>query len=213
MNRPDEPEPEAPARLIEDLRALDSRVLFVSATVDERVLAEARRHLTEGQTAVGPWRVLRPRLALAACLAVLGLLAALFVTRSPRFAREDLNRDGAVDIRDAFALARSLKTGATRDRAWDFNGDGAVNRADVDALASQAVRLPDGGSARVRAAATEVRQRDRVLSMNRLVRCPPFRVSECSNTLKRGHQTPRSGSWSQGAPNLGLEALHEPEPP
>src|SRR5512139_2482851 len=35
--------------------------------------------------------------------------------------------------------------------------------------------------------------------MNRLVRCPPFRVSECSNTLKRGHPTPRFDSWSQGA--------------
>jgi Dockerin type I domain len=156
MNLPNEPEPEAPARLIEDLRALDSRVLFVSATVDQRVLAEARRHLTEKQTAVGPWRVLRPRLALAACLAVLGLLAALFVARSPRFAREDLNRDGAVDIRDAFALARSLKTGATRDRAWDFNGDGVVDHSDVDILAAQAVRLPNGKPVKAKEAVGEV---------------------------------------------------------
>ena len=35
--------------------------------------------------------------------------------------------------------------------------------------------------------------------MNRLVRCPPFRVSECPNTLKRGHPPPRFDSRSQGA--------------
>ena len=167
MNRPNEPEAQAPARLIEDLRALDRRALFVPPAVDERLLAEARRHLAEGRSAAPPWRVLQPKLALAACLAALGLLAALFVARSPQFAREDLNRDGTVDIRDAFALARILETGAGHDRAWDFNGDGVMDRGDVDTLAAQAVRLPNGKPAKVKEAAGEPKHRNAGLAKDR----------------------------------------------
>jgi hypothetical protein len=36
--------------------------------------------------------------------------------------------------------------------------------------------------------------RPKDLSLRQGVRCPPFRVSECQSTLKRGHQTGRPGS-------------------
>jgi hypothetical protein len=52
----------------------------------------------------------------------------------------DVNRDGALDILDAFALARALETGAPRAE-WDFDRDGVVDRRDVDFIAQSAVAL------------------------------------------------------------------------
>ena len=57
----------------------------------------------------------------------------------------DLNRNGQVDILDAFALARELKTGAHPGANWDITGDGVVDERDVAALAARAVSLGKGG--------------------------------------------------------------------
>src|SRR6185369_1280179 len=57
------------------------------------------------------------------------------------FTREDINRDGRVDVLDAFALARRIETGGTLDPRWDINGDGRVDRADVNVIAARAVNL------------------------------------------------------------------------
>jgi hypothetical protein len=65
--------------------------------------------------------------------------------RDAAFARGDLNRDGHVDILDAFALARQLKLGGTRNLQLDVNGDGVVDERDVAALAARAVKLEQGG--------------------------------------------------------------------
>jgi hypothetical protein len=65
--------------------------------------------------------------------------------RDSAFARWDLNRDGRVDILDAFSLARQLKQGAVSDRQLDFDGDGAVDERDVSAIAAHAVKLDRGG--------------------------------------------------------------------
>jgi hypothetical protein len=92
-------------------------------------------------------RFLRPWLlwptAATACLAV-GL--AYFVSRpSPQqFAREDLNRDGRVDILDAFQLARQTQAGAN-SAATDLNQDGVTDRRDAELIATHAVRLEKGG--------------------------------------------------------------------
>ena len=53
----------------------------------------------------------------------------------------DIDRDGRVDILDAFALARRLEgTDAPADN-WDMNGDGVVDQGDVDSVAMAAVSL------------------------------------------------------------------------
>jgi hypothetical protein len=59
---------------------------------------------------------------------------------------EDLNRDGVVDMLDAFALARQLEPGQAPRPQLDFNGDGRVDERDVQALAAQAVSLEAGGN-------------------------------------------------------------------
>jgi hypothetical protein len=65
--------------------------------------------------------------------------------QGPAFAGSDLNRDGQVDILDAFSLARQLKQGGARGAQLDVNGDGVVDERDVSALAARAVRLERGG--------------------------------------------------------------------
>ncbi len=53
----------------------------------------------------------------------------------------DVNGDGAVDILDAFSLARVIEIGADTRPAWDANGDRRVDQLDVDAIARKAVSL------------------------------------------------------------------------
>ena len=65
--------------------------------------------------------------------------------RDAAFARWDLDRDGRVDILDAFALARQLKQGGTGNLQLDVNGDGVVDERDVAAIAARAVKLERGG--------------------------------------------------------------------
>ena len=60
-------------------------------------------------------------------------------------ARWDLDQDGRLDILDAFALARELKQGGTRNVQWDVDGDGQVDERDVAAIAARAVKLEQGG--------------------------------------------------------------------
>jgi len=57
---------------------------------------------------------------------------------------DDLNRDGRVDIVDAYLIARSLERGRS-ERAWDENRDGKVDRGDVDRIAFASVSLRRGG--------------------------------------------------------------------
>ena len=61
------------------------------------------------------------------------------------FSQGDLNHDGKVDILDAFALARELRTGVRPTPQMDLNGDGVVDERDVATLAAQAVSLGKGG--------------------------------------------------------------------
>ncbi len=53
----------------------------------------------------------------------------------------DIDRNGRVDILDAFKLARHIES-ADAEKKWDINGDGFINRKDVDLVASAAVSLP-----------------------------------------------------------------------
>jgi Dockerin type I domain len=59
--------------------------------------------------------------------------------------REDLNRDGKVDILDAFMLAKKLQSPPVSDRTLDLNGDGVVDQRDVEIIAVHAVSLEKRG--------------------------------------------------------------------
>lgn len=63
---------------------------------------------------------------------------------APLPASVDIDGNGRVDILDAFALARRIRSGAALREEWDFNGDGRVDRGDADVVALAAVRLDRG---------------------------------------------------------------------
>ena len=60
--------------------------------------------------------------------------------KTPAVAREDINRDGQVDILDAMALAKSLENSAATP-TLDQNNDGKIDEADIRAVALAAVRI------------------------------------------------------------------------
>lgn len=158
-----------PPELQEDLAEVTRRRVYVPPDTERAVLGAARSHLRGvrrrrwfARAAVGaagavaaaaaavillvvqPWmggaadsRNLRPRLAQRAPS------PAASATPPPP-APADLNDDGELDILDAYALARRLKSPSPVPHWWDFDGDGRVGPGDVDALAARAVRLSGG---------------------------------------------------------------------
>jgi len=141
---------EAPPELISALRRSSHVPIFIPPTVDEAILDSARRHLVGKKDKGFQWiLVIRWGFAVAAMVLLLAIL--------PRFVLKpgsgsnagvvpgDLNHDGRVDILDAFALARELKTGVHAGPGRDINGDGIIDERDVAALAARAVSLVKGG--------------------------------------------------------------------
>jgi hypothetical protein len=158
----DEFNPASHGKLRQALAELHARTPAVPPEVDAEVLCRARRHLLQavsGRQSSRPsptaWEELRAGLGLwlgarhwarAGVVIVAGALVWFAVhARRPGLV-EDLNRDGVVDMLDAFALARQLEQGQAPRPQWDLNGDGTVNGLDVQALATQAVRLDQGGA-------------------------------------------------------------------
>ncbi len=139
---------EAPPELVSALKRLPKTGLFIPPTVDEAILHAARRQLSQQPARGIKWSfALRWGIATAALVLLLaGLPLALRRTdTTSSFARGDLNHDGQVDILDAFALARELKTGIRPSLQMDVNGDGVVDERDVATLAARAVSLGKGG--------------------------------------------------------------------
>ncbi len=116
--------------------AQDAAILALASATARRIRGR-RRHLV----ALG---------ALAAAAAVVLML----VWNGPRwpgrddgravaFHPHDVNRDGEVDILDAFALARTVdRAGDTRDE-WDFNRDRVVDGGDVSWLGARIVAISE----------------------------------------------------------------------
>ena len=124
-------------KLAEALRkAEERRNIFVPPAVNGAILKAAREHLTEEPKGrpFGLWNWF----ALGTATALIALMIFLLPrVKTPVFAREDINRDGQVDILDAMALAKSLDG----DPKFDQNGDGKLNDADVNAVALAAVKV------------------------------------------------------------------------
>src|SRR6266446_3702264 len=101
----------APPRLIEALRQASSERHFVPPAIDRTILKAAERQLRPS----GPHRVRRIWwwTGLAAASAVVVAFAVVTTSwqhsANGQFAVEDINRDGQIDILDAFALARQVK--------------------------------------------------------------------------------------------------------
>jgi len=144
-------------RVSADLRA-DLNTLFeprfakgeVPPEIDRAVLDRARQHLVRPQRRRP---VLRWVASAAAVAAVIILTFSLNLTKEPRLstdssgraeAQADIDRNGRVDILDAFTLARHIESTSQPDLKLDINGDGLVNRDDVDLVAFAAVRLDKG---------------------------------------------------------------------
>ena len=157
MQRPDNSEDredsalKAPSELVAALQRLAEPRLFIPPTVDEAVGRAARQHLEGGQGRRAQWLRWMPWLAAAAGFAiVMAHLSFLPPRTEPSKARHtaggmSITHSGPVDILDAFALARQLKSGAVPNAGWDVNRDGVVDERDVATLAAQAVQLGKGG--------------------------------------------------------------------
>ena len=135
----------------EDLNILFKPQFSIPPEVDRAVLDKAHQHLTQKHWShrilrhINIWRI-------AAAAAVIIFAFSLNLTQKPEPTTSqsllvearavDIDRNGRVDILDAFKLARYVESAERTDKKLDINGDGLVNSNDVDLVASAAVRLP-----------------------------------------------------------------------
>lgn len=151
-NAPDSPET-LPA-LTAGLKAAYTRqAASVPPETDEAIRQSIRDHCAQQR---GAGRRVRPRTIgwSGAIAALVALAVTAWVLLSPtqpgptQFAAQpraaDVDRDGTVNILDAFALARMLDAQRTPDTALDLNSDGVVDGRDVDAIVMQAVSVTGG---------------------------------------------------------------------
>ena len=125
---------ELPQELVEDLKRIDTSIAVLTPAVDRRVHEAAAAHFAER-----PQRVARPsrRWAVTGTLAA-SLMVGLLLVRmqgdvEQSLLANDFDGSGAVDILDAFALAR-------------MNSDlGDSTQNEIDALIMQVVML-DGAA-------------------------------------------------------------------
>ena len=134
----------------EDLNTLFEPQFSVPPEVDRSIIDKAHQHLIPRH-----WRhrVFRHislwRFAAAAAVIIFAFSLNLTQEPGPSTSRTvlvkaqaiDIDRNGRVDILDAFKLARHIETADRTDKKWDINEDGVVNRKDVDLVALAAVRL------------------------------------------------------------------------
>lgn len=123
-----------PEKVIAALRDADKARVLVPIDLDAAILNKAKANIVRRRRRIVPW------LAAAAAL----IIGALVMLQPTAKAREDVNRDGRVDIRDALLLARKVSAGQTV-KDWDFNEDGRVDQLDAAAIAARAVKLAKGG--------------------------------------------------------------------
>ncbi len=152
-------------KLSEDLNTLFKPQFSVPPEVDRAVMDQANRRLVQRHWHrrifhhISLWRV-----AAAAAVIIFAFSLNLTQEHGPSTSRTvlvkaqaiDIDRNGRVDILDAFKLARHIESAestdkglspvsstgqALRKQGWDINGDGLVDRNDVDLVALSAVRL------------------------------------------------------------------------
>lgn len=135
-------------KLSEDLNTLFKPHFSVPPEVDRAVMDQAHRRFVRRQRRS---RLFRRAGSIAAAAAVIILAFSLNLTEKPGPTTSrsvlveaqalDIDRNGRVDILDAFKLARHVESAENTEKRWDINGDGLVNSNDVDLVALAAVRL------------------------------------------------------------------------
>lgn len=141
MNGDENRDEQMTAELAEQLQALAGKTaLLVPQSVDEAVLARARKRFAEVRRRRARFRTAWWTAA-AASIAFIAVAGLSLIERT-RYERADIDRNGRIDILDAFTLARRVQQGAATGP--DMNGDGVVNRVDVDMVAAEAVKLKKG---------------------------------------------------------------------
>ncbi|MFH1719202.1 MAG: dockerin type I domain-containing protein [Planctomycetota bacterium] len=148
--------PKVSTRFETDLKGLFRPQGQVPPEVDRAILSRAGEHFAGLGTGKDRRRLLHWRhlWRVAAAAAVIIFAFSLDLTKKPqppagRSVRSesravDIDRNGRVDILDAFKLARQIESTTTAEEIYDVNGDGLVNRGDVDFIAFAAVRLDKG---------------------------------------------------------------------
>jgi len=135
-----EPDLGVSPRLSEDLGKLFAPDETIPTCVDRAVGEAARRHLQRPQRRLWWLKWTMPATAAAAIL----ITASVLWFNAGPIRPADIDRNGAVNILDAFTLARHIEAKRPVDQRWDLNGDGLIDRRDVDAIALAAVRLNKG---------------------------------------------------------------------
>ncbi|MGB2864749.1 MAG: dockerin type I domain-containing protein [Sedimentisphaerales bacterium] len=143
-----------PSKLSADLNALFEPQVGVPPEVDRAVMDRAYTHLAPLQSGKGKRLRIHWGWRIAAAAAVIILAFSLDLTKQTGPATDsfllgetqaaDIDRNGRVDILDAFKLARHIESAGNTETKWDFNGDGLIDRNDVDVVANAAVRLDKG---------------------------------------------------------------------
>jgi hypothetical protein len=142
-----------PSKLPADLKALFKPQFGVPPGVDRAVMDRANKHFVALQSGKGRRRIHWGwRIAAAAAVVIFAFSLDLTKQAGPTKIRSplsktqavDIDRNGRVDILDAFKLARHIETNSPPEKAWDINGDGRIDRSDVDIVAHAAVRLDKG---------------------------------------------------------------------
>jgi len=143
-----------PTKLSADLNALFEPQTGVPPEVDHAVMDRAHKHLAPLQSGRGKRLRIHWGWRIAAAAAVIILAFSLDLTKQTgpktdsfslsKTQAVDIDRNGRVDILDAFKLARHIETAGHTETEWDFNGDGLIDHSDVDMVAFAAVRLDKG---------------------------------------------------------------------
>lgn len=129
-----------PKSLVEALRRADARGGASVPQAQEAFLAKAQFEMAAARGADLAARRRRMRFTLWAAGSLLAAASVALVV-SLTLHQEAPLRASTGDIRDAFALARTLRDGAKVSPADDANHDGRVDGADVRTLAMAAVAL------------------------------------------------------------------------
>jgi len=150
----DDPESQAddlylPDDLVDRLSQMHDGRLYIPSDADNTVLSEARTHF--GVTPEQPqrrWLYWAAPVAAAAAV-VLGFWSVFQPEGGPPVNQPfalvgDADQSGAVDILDAFVIARSLDNNLFVPAQWDVTGDGRIDRDDVSAVTTIAVSLSGG---------------------------------------------------------------------
>ncbi len=123
------------------LRGIRESRIEVSADLDGRVLWHARSRARVARRTSSGRTLARWAAAAAVVLAVATTLLPGGLHRSGlAVAREDVDGNGTIDIRDALLLAHEVEAGHVSGTR-DVNGDGVVNEEDVRRIALRAVAL------------------------------------------------------------------------